>query len=127
MSPDERDEMKEMRIDIICPQCLRKGLFVSPSVQRGLKLVPDVDGQISCGHCGLNRSSRFDPSMYWYKVQVEDRFLFARTIEDVMHLKNFFSSDTGSHESPEEDLPAVFYRNRRYIANRLNEMIKSHI
>lgn len=82
-----------------------------------------MEGDVRCLQCGLNKSIVFNEGLYYYKVPVGERSLFARTRQDVLHLRDYFESDRSSSSEPEFDFPTVFYQHRRFIVERLNDLL----
>lgn len=115
------------QIDAICPNCSQKATYFSEQVRKGIMMVPDVLGNIRCTNCGLAKAIRFDPSMYWFKVPVEDRYLFARDVDEAVRLIEFFQSEEKTTSGPEHDFPASFYRNRAHIISKLRVLVESQV
>jgi hypothetical protein len=90
----------------------------------GIKLVPDVNGTIRCGSCGVGKVLRFKPAMYWFKVPVDGRFLYARTREHAFDLLDFFQSGKKTTDGPEADFPALFYIKRAQIIAGLSALLE---
>lgn len=64
--------------------------------------------------------------MYWFKVPIDGRFLYARTREHALDLLAFFLSGKKTTDGPESDFPALFYRNRTKIIAGLDALVNQN-
>ncbi|MEO1051108.1 MAG: hypothetical protein AAFX87_10790 [Bacteroidota bacterium] len=114
-------------IEIICPKCSKKAAFYAPGVVRSAMVVPDINGRVVCGFCGFNKAHQFTRKDYYYAIPVGDRFLYARTIENLKILLTYFKEDKRIKGDPELDFPKVFYENRLDIVNRIEKRIDQEV
>ncbi|WP_196889876.1 hypothetical protein [Aureivirga sp. CE67] len=114
-------------IEIICPKCLKKAAFFSASVIRWTMVVPDINGKVICGSCGLNKDHQFTPKDYYYSISVGKRFLYARTFENLKDLYVYFKEDKRLNGDPELDFPKTFYENRMVIVSKIEKLIDNEI
>jgi hypothetical protein len=114
----------EPDIIIVCPKCGRRASFYSPSVVRQTKVVPSLEGKVACSSCGLNKAHIFSSNDYFFKIEVGDRFLYARTLKKAEALKTYFEKDEQSSGDPELDFPRVFYERKDEIVRKLDQLIK---
>ena len=114
-------------IEIICPKCSQKAAFFSPSVIKWTRVVPDINGKVICGSCGLNRDHQFTPKDYYYSIAVGKRFLYARTFEKLEDLHIYFKEDKRLNGTPELDFPKIFYENRLEIVNKIEKLINNEL
>lgn len=64
----------------------------------------------------------FTPEHYWYRVPIEDRYLYARNAHEAAVLMEFFRSGKKVY-GPEDDFPASFHRNKAHIVEALSAII----
>lgn len=82
------------------------------------------DGLVKCPHCGLMHAEVLRHEKYWYKIPVGDRYLLAGSAKHLTYLRKYFSGEVREYYSPNEDFPAVFYRNKREIVKRITELLE---
>ena len=116
----------EPDIVIVCPKCASKAAFYSPSIVRHTVLVPSLAGTVVCPSCGFNKAHTFSSSDYFHKIEVGDRFLFARTLSTANALKDHFENDSRRSTDPELDFPKVFYERKDEIVRKLDQLIKDN-
>lgn len=109
-------------IDIICPKCAKKALFQSVWVGNYV-LFPDRAGRASCLHCGYNKEHIFSNKDYFYQIEVGNRKLYARSIEDLKILQAYFREKKGNTE-PSRDFPKLFYLRREEIIAKIDVIIE---
>lgn len=81
---------------------------------------------MSCTHCGHNGEHTFSNQDYYYQIDVGGRKLFARNLENLIALRNFFDDGfkTKLREELEFDFPKEFYQNRHLIIKRISKLIE---
>lgn len=110
-------------IEIICPKCGSKAAYYA-SKSGSYRIVPDSQGKVICSNCGLNKSHRLQSKDYYYAIPVKGRILYARTLEKMKVLKDYFEEDKRLQGDPELDFPKVFYENRLLIVKLIEERIE---
>ena len=114
-------------IEIICPKCSEKAAFFASKIVRFRVSVPDINGKVICGFCGLNNDHQFSAKDYYYSIPVRNRFLYARTMGDLNELLSFFKEDKRLNGEPELDFPKEFYENRLEIVSLIEKRIRKEM
>jgi len=119
--------MSQVDIEIVCPKCGKKAAFFANSWRSYISR-PSHRGKISCIHCCYYqaRCTRKDIT-YYYAIPIKKRFLFARTLEDLMELKEHFKQDKRNYFEPEFDFPKVFYQHRLVLVARIEKRIAQEL
>ncbi|MBX2982052.1 MAG: hypothetical protein KF843_05255 [Flavobacteriales bacterium] len=115
--------MKNPDIDIICPKCRKRAAFYADEKTWTYKIQIGGKGLAICSSCGLNKKIDFDPDLYFYKIPIKDRFLYARTFDDLLRLRNYFAENKRMNGDPELDFPKVFYENRLELVKAIDSRI----
>ena len=117
--------MHQISVDIICPKCSGKALFKTDLIGT-YKLYPDVHGFVSCKNCGSNGEHTFSNQDYYYQIDVDGRKLFARNLDNLILLRDFFSGGykTKPNQDPEFDFPREFYQKKDVIVKRINQLLE---
>jgi hypothetical protein len=114
----------EALVDIICPNCSRKAQFHSEWTG-GYVLHPDTNGKVTCLHCGLNKDYVFSNKDYFYQIQVDERILFARNLDSLIGMRNYFrDGHKKPGKDPELDFPKSFYLKREEIVKKINAILE---
>lgn len=114
-------------IQVCCPVCKEKAAFYSEKIIRFTLVVPDVNGKVVCGTCGLNRAHKFTPNDYYFAIPVGSRFLYARTMENLQDILSYFKENKKHLEDPELDFPKEFYKNKKRIVELLEKRIEKEL
>lgn len=109
-----------------CPNCGEKAAYLSTMTSKGDKQVPSLDGIASCPQCGYSKAHRFSANDYYFKLQVGGKTLYARSLNNLKEIRNWFSDENRGYLSPEDDFPKVFYINRKVLLKRIEKMIKAN-
>ena len=112
-------------IEIKCPKCDSKANFYSDLYTDGLIIKPKHIGKMSCTQCGTNKKIEISSDMYFYQINIDDRILYARTYENLLDLKKYFSENISMNSNPELDFPKSFYKKRFKIVELINKKIAS--
>lgn len=116
--------MKEKDIDIICPKCNKKAAFFAKGQVGSYVVRPSLTGRAICIHCGLDKSIDLNNELYYFKIPVDQRYLYARTLKNLEFLKEYFKEDKRHEGDPELDFPAVFYKNRLQLVALIEKRIE---
>jgi len=114
-------------IEIICPSCSKKAAFYSSNIVQWTKIVPRKNGKIVCSSCGINKKYQFTSKDYYYSVPVKNRFLYARTLENLKTLLAYFKGNQRLKSDPELDFPKEFYENRLDIIKQIEKRIETEL
>lgn len=114
-------------IDIISPKCSKKAAFYSQTVIRNTRIVPDINGQVICSSCGLNKNFQFSSNDYYYAIPIGNKFLYARTLDKLKDLLMYFKKDKRLNGNPELDFPKEFYKKRLEIVTKIEKRINEEI
>ncbi|MCE3229434.1 MAG: hypothetical protein K0S32_3985 [Bacteroidetes bacterium] len=113
-------------IEIICPKCSKKALFQSMLIG-SYKLYPDKNGKVSCTNCGFNSTHIFSGKDYFYKIEIDNRILYAQTREKLISLRDYFkNSSQKGNIGPDMDFPKVFYTHKGEIIKKIDAILESH-
>ena len=114
-----------MTIDVICPNCANKALFNSEYEGDYVKS-PSKNGKVTCKSCGFNVPFIFSNKYYFYQIPVGNKILYARTLEDLIVLRNYFQKNFINAEArdPELDFPKIFYIRRKEIVKKINVVLE---
>jgi hypothetical protein len=114
----------ESSVDIICPRCFSKAKFYSELVGT-YKMYPNKNGNVVCRHCGFAGQHVFSNKDYYYQVEVGKRTLYARNLENLISLRDYFQEGYKSKPKgdPEHDFPQEFYVNREEIVKKINSVL----
>lgn len=116
--------MNKPDIEIICPNCNQKAVFFSNEKIGNYVQKPSLQGKVICAGCGLNKSMTINNEMYYFKIPVGNRYLYARTFENLEILKSYFKENKRIQDSPELDFPKEFYKNRLEIIEKIEKKIE---
>lgn len=116
-------EKKEVDIDIVCPDCQGKAAFFTNGWTGTYQIRPERKGIVVCMNCGLNKSIEFNNELYYFKIPIAGRYLYARTLNNLKHLREFFAENRRVDDDPDFDFPAVFYKNQLKLIQLIDERI----
>ncbi len=114
------------QVEIICPKCEKKAIFHSVLIG-GYKLRPDNNGRITCTFCGANSNHVFSRKDYYYQIPIGNRTLFAENYEKLLFLRNYFNyklQEKKGRWDPDLDFPGMFYKKRKEIVEKIDQLIK---
>lgn len=112
-------------IDIVCPNCKKKASYFADKLVGSYVVKPSNSGKISCLNCGLARDFNFTNKDYFYKIEIGNRYLYARTIEHLKFLKEYFQGNKEKNKEPTLDFPKLFYERKIEIVNKICKIIES--
>ena len=115
--------MDEAQIIIKCPKCSQKALFKSSWNNDLYVLHHEVEGKVVCSGCGYTGSKEFSNKDYYYQIPIKNRTLYARTLENLIAIRDFFQ-DNKKISEPELDFPKVFYECKDEIVKKINHILK---
>lgn len=115
--------MKEAQIIIKCPKCSQKALFKSAWKTELYVLRPELKGDVICSSCGYAGSREFSKEDYYYQIPIKNRTLYARTLENLIAIRDFFLENK-KKEEPELDFPKEFYECKDEIIKRIDQILK---
>ncbi|WP_052593175.1 hypothetical protein [Aureispira sp. CCB-QB1] len=112
-----------LTVAIICPKCNSKAsYFYSKANTYRQQIVPQ--GKAICSHCAyINPSFHFSNNCYYYKIQVKNRFLYARNREGLQSIMTYFEQDKRRTSNPDLDFPKLFYQNRLVIIQQIKKLL----
>jgi hypothetical protein len=116
--------MDEAQIIIRCPKCSKKALFKSTWNKERYVLQINSIGNVVCSFCGYNGSKEFSNDDYYYQLQIEDRKLFARNLDNLIAIRDFFQENR-KMTSPEFDFPKLFYESKKEFIEKINKLLKT--
>jgi len=110
-------------IEIVCPSCEKKALFFCE--RRNVKYHRSTEGEVRCGHCGyINASFSFTNEHYYYQVSVGDRKVYAKSLENLMFIRNYFFERRRLNDDPDYDFPKTFYQYRDEIVRKIDKIVQ---
>ncbi len=115
--------MSNPDIEIVCPKCGQKAAFYADEIILTYKIQIGGKGLAVCNSCGLNKKIDFDPSLYFYKIPIKDRFLYARTLDSLLALRDYFKENKRLIGDPDLDFPKLFYENRLDLVKAIESRI----
>ena len=115
--------MDEAQITIKCPKCSQKALFRSVWNDDLYVLRPEIKGKVICSSCGYTGSKEFSNEDYYYQIPIKDRALYARTLENLIAIRDYFQ-DSKKIKEPELDFPKSFYKYKDEIVKKINHILK---
>jgi hypothetical protein len=87
------------------------------------RIRPSSKGRAVCLNCGLDRSIDFTNDLYYFQIPIAGRYLYARTLENLEILKDYFKEGKRLNDDPDSDFPSVFYENRLDLVQQIEERI----
>lgn len=115
--------MNQVTIDIKWFDCCKRATFHSVLIGTN-KLFPETKGRIACGYCGKNGPFEFTNKYYYYQIPIGNKTLYARSVENLNTIRNYFERGLSSTENPESDFPKEFYRRKEEIIKKINAIIE---
>lgn len=116
--------MQRPPIEIRCPNCALKAFYYSESITLNMNIVPGLKGKAICSHCGFNSHFEFSNKHYYYQILVGERILYARTLENLIALREYFKEGKKTSGDPDEDFPKIFYQNRDKIIKEIDKIVE---
>jgi hypothetical protein len=116
--------MKKIDIDIICPKCKCKAAFFADGKVGTYVIRPSLKGRAVCLNCGLDKSIEVTSELYYFQIAIAGRYLYARTLENLEVLKDYFKAGKKLNSDPDLDFPAVFYENRLNLVQQIEKRIE---
>lgn len=124
-------KVESVTIDITCPNCGKKAAFHAELVPRKYHPIfttRNDDGYMTCTHCGSNKKHHFTLNDYYYQIEVGDRILYARTLDNLKALQEYFRLHYTNRSyktfEPGEDFPAEFYLRKDEIVRKIDQRIE---
>lgn len=114
-------------IEVICPSCRRKASFFADHQSGLYQIKPSNIGTIQCLKCGFNGKFNCNSKDYYYKIEIGNRYLYARTFENLKILRNYFYENKRRASDPELDFPKLFYKRRLDIIRKIDKKINSEL
>ncbi len=115
--------MKEPDIEIICPKCSKKAFYYASGWTNEYISKPKNEGIIKCVNCGLIKNHSFSNTDYYYKIDVENRTLYARNRNNLMRIRRYFDKNLKRSTDPELDFPKEFYKKRMLIVKLIDKKL----
>lgn len=110
--------------DIICPECGSKAEFLSnEEVVIFTIWRPSKEGKIICSKCGLIKNGVLDKDMYYFQIPVGNRYLYARNLDNLIALRNYFDGNLKTND-PNMDFPREFYTNKVALIKSIDKRLK---
>ena len=109
-------------IEVKCPKCSKKAsYYASQAGSYAFKVASE--GKVFCTNCGLNKNHTFSSMDYYYAIPIKGRYLYARTLENLKFLRQYFAENRRTQGDPELDFPKVFYENRQELVRLIDKRL----
>ena len=115
--------MEVSEVIVKCQKCKEKALFKSSWVVNYVRS-PSEDGYITCTHCGYNGKHKLSSENYFYQIPIGNRTLYARNINNLVTIKDFFEQGMKTDGDPNLDFPKEFYLRKDEIIEKINALVK---